>query len=377
MVYKSLEYETDTFGPEKILVVYDPKTHMLGYLVIDNTARGMGKGGVRMSLDLDIQDVMRLARIMTWKNAAADLPFGGAKGGIVADPRNPDREAIIRAYARSLRNIIPREYVFGLDMGLTELDAALVVDELDDPKASTGKPDFLGGIPYDELMITGYGVVESIKVVCEFAKIEFSKATLAIQGFGAVGKGVAKFAHEMGASIVAVSDTSGAIYDPAGLDIPKLLQIKHDTGKVDHYQKGHNITPGEELFLLVDILVPSAKGDVIDQGNVGRIQAKIVAEGANFATSGDAQRALYERGIWFVPDFIANAGGVISAYIESIKGTPSQAFELTREKVKNNTNVMFEKSLRRKVSPLDAALEIAKERVIEAMKAKGRWRNDG
>jgi glutamate dehydrogenase (NAD(P)+) len=155
-----IEFEPDAFGPEKIIVVHDPGTRMLGYLVIDNTARGMGKGGVRMASELAFNDVLRLARIMTWKNAAADLPLGGAKGGIVADPKDPNREAIIRAYARALRNIIPKEYVFGLDMGLTESDAALVVDELGDPKASTGKPSFLGGIPYDKLMITGYGVVE-------------------------------------------------------------------------------------------------------------------------------------------------------------------------------------------------------------------------
>lgn len=371
MMRKTLEFEPDTFGPEKVLVVYDPKTRMLGYLVIDNTARGMGKGGVRMAPDLDIQDVMRLARTMTWKNAAADLPFGGAKGGIAANHSDPNREAIIRAYARALRNIIPKEYVFGLDMGLTEWDAALVVDELDNPKASTGKPAFLGGIPYNELMITGYGVVESIKVACEFAKIEFSKATLAIQGFGAVGKGVAKFAHEMGASIVAVADISGAVYDPMGIDVPELLKIKQE---VIHYQKGHHLPQGEELFLPVDILVPSAKGDVIDHENVGRIQAKIIAEGANFATSADAQKVLHSRGIWFVPDFIANAGGVISAYIESINGTPSQAFESTREKIRNNTREMFEKSLKAKVSPLEAALGIAQERVIMAMKAKGKWK---
>jgi len=374
MVRKTLEFEPDAFGPEKILVVYDPRTRMLGYLVIDNTARGMGKGGVRMASDLKFQDVIRLARTMTWKNAAADLPLGGAKGGIVADPKDPDREAIIRSYAKALRNIIPREYVFGLDMGLTEMDAAIIVDELGDSKASTGKPASLGGIPYDELMITAYGVIESIKVACEFAEVDLSKAKIAIQGFGAVGKGVAKFAHEMGTSIVAVSDTSGAIYDPAGLDVPKLLQIKHDTGKVAHYPKGHNITSGEELFLSVDILVPSAKGDVIDQGNVGRIQAKIIAEGANFATSVDAQKILYNREIWFVPDFIANAGGVISAYIELINGTPSQAFESTREKIQKNTKEMFEKALEAKIPPLEAAIEMAKERVVDAMKAKGKWR---
>jgi glutamate dehydrogenase (NAD(P)+) len=349
---------------------------MFGYLVIDNTARGMGKGGVRMASNLTFNDVMRLARIMTWKNAAADLPLGGAKGGIVADPKDRNRETIIRAYARALRNIIPKEYVFGLDMGLTESDAALVVDELGDPKTSTGKPAFLGGIPYDKLMITGYGVVEAIKVACEFAGLDPCETTFSIQGFGAVGKGVAKFAREMGATVVAVSDISGAVYDPEGLDVSELMLIVQETGRVSDYQKGgaSRLALGEELFVSADILVPAAKGDVIDEEGAARIKAKIVAEGANFATSVEAQKILRRRGILFVPDFIANAGGVISAYTEMVSGTAQIAFESTREKIGRNTREVLEKALKKNISPLEAAMEMAQERVVVAMKAKGKWR---
>ncbi|MGD0237810.1 MAG: Glu/Leu/Phe/Val dehydrogenase [Syntrophorhabdales bacterium] len=369
-----VEFEPDTFGPEKIVVVHDPRTRMLGYLVIDNTARGMGKGGVRMASDLTFNQVMRLARTMTWKNAAANLPLGGAKGGIVADPKDPAREAIIRSYAKALKNLIPKEYVFGLDMGLSEADAALVVDELGDPKASTGKPAFLGGIPYDKLMITGYGVVEAVKVACEFAGIDLSRSTLAIQGFGAVGKGIAKFASDTGALIVAVSDTSGALYDPKGLELSEILHIVQEGGKVTDYGRDCLIPLGDELFLPVDILLPCAKGDVVDEVAAARIQAKIIAEGANFATSTGAQKVLHKRGIWFVPDFIANAGGVISAYIELINGTSFEAFESTRERIRNNTKEMLEKASQGNMLPLEAAMDMARERVVEAMKAKGRWR---
>lgn len=369
-----LEFRPDAFGPEKVLVVYEPKTTMLGYLVIDNTARGMGKGGVRMAPDLDLRDVMRLARTMTWKNAASNLPFGGAKGGIVADPRDPNREAIIRSYARALRNVIPNEYVFGLDMGLTESDAALVVDELGSPRASTGKPIFMGGIPYDELMITGYGVVESIKSACEMAGIDFPKATLSIQGFGAVGKGVAKFASESGARIIAVSDKSGAICDPAGLDVEELLRVKDETGRIADYRKGKRIQAGEELCMPADVMVPCAKGDVVDEKTAAGIQARIVVEGANFAVSPEAAKILHQKGIWFVPDFVANAGGVIAAYIESINGTPTQAFDRTKEIVRNNTMEMFRKSMETNVPPADAALAVARGRVVAAMQAKGKWK---
>ena len=259
-------------------------------------------------------------------------------------------------------------------MGLSEADAALVVDELGDPKASTGKPAFLGGIPYDKLMITGYGVVEAVKVACEFAGIDLSRSTLAIQGFGAVGKGIAKFASDTGALIVAVSDTSGALYDPKGLEVSEILHIVQEGGKVTDYGRDCLIPLGDELFLPVDILLPCAKGDVVDEVAAARIQAKIIAEGANFATSTGAQKVLHKRGIWFVPDFIANAGGVISAYIELINGTSFEAFESTRERIRNNTKEMLEKASQGNMLPLEAAMDMARERVVEAMKAKGRWR---
>ena len=189
MKHVVIDFEPDGYGPEKVVAVYDPRTKMQGYLVIDNTARGIGKGGVRMRSDLKLVDIMRLARTMTWKNAAADMPLGGAKGGILADPKDPNREAIIRAYARKIQPYVPNEYVFGLDMGLTEDDAALVVDELGDRRASTGKPACLGGILYDELMITAFGVIESIDIACQVSGLEIKGARVVIQGFGAVGKG--------------------------------------------------------------------------------------------------------------------------------------------------------------------------------------------
>ncbi len=371
------EFDVDEFGPEKVLIVSDPKTSMKGFLVIDNTARGMGKGGCRMLPNLELKDVLRLARTMTWKNAMANLPLGGAKGGIVADPKAPNRNEIIKAYARSLRNLIPREYAIGLDMGLTECDAALVVEELGDKRAATGKPDFLGGIPYDELMITAYGVVESIEVACDMAGIGLKGARVAIQGFGAVGLGVAKFSSERGAVITAVSDSRNAVHDSKGLDVEYLMELKKSTGSLKHANSGKQIPLGDELYVDCDIMVPCARGDVIDVTNVDRIKSKIVSEGANFASSKEAQIKLSERGIYFVPDFIANSGGIISAYIEMIDGTPTQAFEYTKATVSQNTREMFTRARENNSLPLDTAMEMAKERVIKAMKAKGRWKDNG
>jgi glutamate dehydrogenase (NAD(P)+) len=373
-----VDFTPDEFGPEKVIIVYDPRTQMQGYLVIDNTARGPGKGGVRMQADLKLDDILRLARTMTWKNAASDLPLGGAKGGIVANPKAPDREAIIRAYARAIDSYIPHVYVFGLDMGLTEDDAALVVDELGDRKAATGKPISLGGIPYNALMVTGFGVVESLDIACQEAGMEFNGARVVIQGFGAVGKGAAHFCREKGAIIIGVSDlgVSGskiALWDSQGLDIEHLLDVKKTTGYLDDAQCGKRIAFGEELFLDTDILIPCAVGDVISKENVDNIKARIIAEGANFATTREAQQILHEKGVIFVPDFIANAGGVIAAYTEMLDGTPSQAIENTRNKVRKNTDEMFHISKEGSLMTLDAAMKMATERVIAAMKAKAIW----
>ena len=151
----------DEWGPEKVVCVSDRRSGMRGVLVIDNSARGVGKGGTRMSPNLSVTEVARLARTMTWKWAAVDLFHGGAKAGIIGDPHASNKEAVLRAFARALANEVPAEYVFGLDMGLTEHDAAIFVDELGDRGAAVGLPRALGGLPYDELGVTGYGVAEA------------------------------------------------------------------------------------------------------------------------------------------------------------------------------------------------------------------------
>ena len=369
-----IDFKPDEFGPEKVICVYDPRTGMQGFLVIDNTACGIGKGGVRMAPDLHIKEVMRLARNMTWKNAVAGLPFGGAKGGIVWDPLSPDKENIIRAYARSLRSLIPDEYVCGLDMGLSENDAAIIVDELCNRSASTGKPSFLGGINYDQLGMTGYGVVRAMKVACEFCGIETAKATVAIQGFGAVGKAVARFSREEKMTVVAVSDVKGAIYNPEGIDMDALEAEFEEKGTVADYTHAQKIPSGEEITVPCDIIAPCAKEDMITLDIAKRIQAKIISEGANMAILQDAQNYLYERNIVYIPDFIANVGGVIGAYTEYVDGSPAMAFERIQTTVEGNVKTILGKAKSENITIRAAGLGMAKERVIMAMKAKGIWK---
>ncbi|WP_413105118.1 Glu/Leu/Phe/Val family dehydrogenase [Streptomyces sp. Inha503] len=370
----------DDWGPEKIVVVSHRRTGMKGVLVIDNTARGMGKGGTRMSPTVSVGEVARLARVMTWKWAGVDLFYGGAKAGIVADPASPDKEAILRAFARALSNEVPREYVMGLDMGLTENDAAIVQDELGDRGAAVGTPGHLGGVAYDELGVTGYGVAEAADAAAQHLRLSLGGARVAIQGFGAVGHAAAVRFAELGATVVAVSTAKGALHDPAGLDVPALRTAREEHGDdfVTRHHQGIAVPPGQELTVDCDILVPAALQDVIDGTTAHQIKAKLVVEGANLPTSPQAQSILAERGISLLPDFVANAGGVVAAAFamdarySGFRPETSTIFETISKRLRTNAVTVLEEAQRRATTPHIAGRGLAEERVRAAMRSKGR-----
>lgn len=368
----------DDWGPEKVVCVSDRKTGMRGVLVLDNTARGMGKGGTRMSPSLTVTEVARLARTMTWKWAAVDLFHGGAKAGIVADPNDPDKESILRAFARALADEVPSEYVFGLDMGLVESDAAIFLDELRDRGAAVGLPDALGGVPYDRLGITGFGVAESTDAAAGETGLALAGARVAIQGFGAVGHAAAERLVELGATIVGVSTALGAIYDQEGLDVPRLAQLRGELGDacVREYG-GHAIDPTELLTAAMDVLVPAARQDVIDEHVAGAVQARLVVEGANLPTTQAAKEVLHARGIALVPDFVANAGGIIAAAhsmdmrYSPFRVDPGGIFAMVAEVLRSNTTEVLAAGRRDDSTPHEAALAMAQRRVFEAMRLRG------
>lgn len=371
----------DEWGPEKVVCVSDQKTGMKGVLVIDNTARGMGKGGTRMSPSVTVEEIARLARVMTWKWAMVDVFFGGAKAGIVADPTAPNKEEILRAWAWALRKHIPSDYVVGLDMGLEERDAAVVQDILGDRGAAVGSPRELGGVPYDELGLTGFGVVEAAEAAYEQVGRELKGARVAIQGFGAVGHAAAKRFVELGAEVVAVSSLGGARYNPDGLNVEELLKLRSaggDGAAVKEYSEGKLLPVGEEVGLDVDILVPAAKQDVIDEDNVKDIKASLVVEGANLPMNAAAQEYLKEKGVTVVPDFIANAGAVVGAGVamdtrySSMAPDPQDIFKLISDKLRANTALVINEAQAAGEKTHDTALRLAQERVGAAMELKGR-----
>ena len=371
----------DEWGPEKVVAVSDTRTGMKGVLVIDNTARGMGKGGTRMSPTVTTKEIARLARVMTWKWAAVDLFYGGAKAGVVADPGAPDKERVLRSFARALSNEVPRQYVIGLDMGLTERDAAIVQDELGDRGAAVGTPASLGGLPYDQLGVTGFGIAEVADELATRIGLPLSRSRVAVQGFGAVGRAAARRLAELGATVVAVSSLHGALHDPRGLDVPRLLALAEECGDaaVKEYDHGEVLELGAELAVPAEVLVPAATQDVIGEVQARLLPAKLLVEGANLPTSAAAQRILQQRGVVVVPDFIANAGGVVAgafamdARYSGFPPEPERVLSTVSAKLRPNAALIWQESLRRGVTPHAAARELAQERVRTAMHVKGRW----
>ncbi|HSB47148.1 MAG TPA: Glu/Leu/Phe/Val dehydrogenase [Candidatus Bilamarchaeum sp.] len=360
----------DEFGFERVIEVYDQKTGMQGVCVIHNTARGPGKGGIRMVPDVSTEEVMGLARAMTWKNAMADLPFGGAKSGIKADPRKltPDQKEVqMRAFARKIREVVPGLYIAGPDMNTTEREMAQFADELGTPKACTGKPASVGGLPH-ELGSTGFGVATATKVAVEHMGKNLNGMTVAIEGFGNVGTFTMKFLTEWGAKVVAVSDSKGTIYNKDGLKYEEMMKVKAEKGTVTAAH-GEKLDAAKLFELPVDILVPGARPDVINKDNVGHIKAKIVAEAANLPAKYEIEQVLMKKGVVVLPDFVANAGGVISSWCETMGWNEETMFKVVESKLKNNTKMMLERT--KDHDTRKAALEIAKERVRDAMAFRG------
>lgn len=361
----------DKYGPEYVVDVYDQKTGMQGILVIDNIARGVGKGGIRFVPDITPMEVMGLARAMTWKNALADIPFGGAKSGIKGDPKKVNKEEYVRAFARAIKEYVPKKYIAGPDMNMSEKEMAIFSDELGDLNTATGKPFSLGGLPH-ELGSTGYGVAKATEVAtqfCKFCKFDLNSASVAIEGFGNVGTFTMKFLSEKGAKIVAVSDSKGTIYNENGLDYEKLMKTKAEYGTVTEYKDG-KVLPTEALFgLNVNILIPGARPNVITQTNADCVKAKIIVEAANIPLSPTVEKYLLKKEILIIPDFIANAGGVISSYAELRGYDEDEMFALVENKIVKNTTIALEKTMDNDVRA--AAEAIAKERVEDAMEKRG------
>ena len=354
----------DELGPKSVLHLYQPTLGMKAIVVVDNVACGPAIGGTRMAPDVSFEECFRLARAMTLKNAAAGLPHGGAKSVIFGDPAmDPDlKEQWIRAFAQGIRGIT--DYIPGPDMGTNEAAMAFIRDE---GGRSAGLPRELGGIPLDEVGATAFGLMVSADVAKEKVDMSFAGMRVAIQGFGAVGKHAARFFAEKGASIVAAADITGAVYDAGGLDVAALVAHKEADGNMVDFAGGQQIERDAIIGVDCDLLIPAARPDVIRADNQATVRARFIVPGANIGITEEAEHLLYERGVLCIPDFIANAGGVICAAVEVAGGRKRDAFAAIDEKIRANTAEMLVRASRGGIPPREAAVRMARERVDAAM----------
>ncbi|HEX9819284.1 MAG TPA: Glu/Leu/Phe/Val dehydrogenase [Methylomirabilota bacterium] len=355
----------DDLGPAKIVHVHEPGLGLEAVLVVDNVARGPSIGGLRMAPDVSTEECVRLARAMTLKNAGAGLPHGGGKSVLRGDPRMAvqTKERLIRAFAHALRN--ESDYIFGPDMGTDEACMAWVKDEIG---RAVGLPLALGGIPLDEIGATGWGLRHAAEVAAPYCGLDLRGARVVIQGFGAVGKHSARFLAACGAVLIAASDSQGAVHRAAGIDVARLIALKDAGQSVVDYDGGHRLDREAILDIECDIWIPAARPDVVREDNVGRLKTRLILEGANIPFTDGAEQALHERGVLVVPDFIANAGGVICAAMEYQGTTPAAAFAAIEEKIRANTSAVLEAVRAKRVPPRQAALDLAIAQVKQAMR---------
>jgi glutamate dehydrogenase (NAD(P)+) len=359
----------DDLGPLKVIHVHEPNIGLRGVLVIDNIARGPSLGGLRMAADVTTEECARLARAMTFKNAAAGLPHGGGKAVLVGDPKMPraQKDTLIRGFCCALRD--EEQYIFAPDMGTNEEFMASIKDEIG---RVVGVPRELGGIPLDKIGATGFGLSHAVVVAQDFCQLRISDARFVVQGFGAVGKHATKFLCEAGAVPVAVSDSAGTIYNPDGLDIDALIALKSAGKSVIDYEEGEKRDGDAIIDIECDIWIPAARPDVIHETNVNRLNTKMIVQGANIPVTYAAEKILHEKGILNIPDFIANAGGVICAAIEYQGGGEAAVFASIEEKLCRNTREVLESAQQEQILPRDAALAMARRRVDQAMSHR-RW----
>lgn len=355
----------DDLGPERILLVRQPQIGLEGIVVVDNVACGPAIGGVRMAADVSVDEVYRLARAMTFKNAAAGLPHGGGKAGIIAAPDcDPVRkEALVRTFARLIRDVT--SYIPGPDMGTDEACMAWMKDEMN---RVVGLPRVVGGIPLDEIGATGYGLAVAADVAAPEIGLSLSGSRATIQGFGAVGQHAARFLAERGVRLVAASDSQGAVLNPDGLAVQALIAHKREGAPVHQFPGGQSLDRDRLVSVDCDIWIPAARPDVLTESNVAQLKAKLILQGANIPATPAAEDWMSRHGILNIPDFIANAGGVICAAVEYHGGSQHLAMQTIEEKIRANTAEMLERMKAEKTSPRQAAVQMARRRVEEAMR---------
>ncbi len=357
-----------------------------GYRVQHNLARGPAKGGLRYAASVSLDEVRALAMWMTWKSAVVNLPYGGAKGGVIVDPRalsQAELENLTRRYATEISIVIgPNEDIPAPDMGTNEQIMAWIMDTISMHRGHTvagvvtGKPVAVGGT-LGRADATGRGLQYTVEEVARRHNVNLEGATFAVQGFGKVGATVARLLHAAGARVVAVSDAQTGLYNGNGLDVASLEPYREDRIPLAESRAGDTITNAELLALPVDFLVPAAIEGQLTGENAADVRARFVVEGANGPTTPDADDVLNDRGILVVPDILANAGGVIVSYFEWVQDLQFYFWDegevnaKLRRVVSRAFDDVLATAAEHKASLREAAMVLGVGRVVQATQMRG------
>jgi glutamate dehydrogenase (NAD(P)+) len=354
----------DDIGPQRVYQYYEPGSGMRAAVVIDTAQFRYSGGGVRMLPDVSLGEIALLARAMTYKFAWLDLNVSGAKAGIWFDAQRQDREAVLRAFGEAAAPLLQtRAYMCGVDMGTAYEDIEVI-------RAAAGlppQPDSLAakrlhGLSMEE-RLTGFGVMKSARRAAEMLGRSLEGAAIALEGLGKVGAGCLRQVLQERARVVAVSTLAGTRHDPEGLDVERLLALREEAAdeSVVRYDGGQ-LLPKDALYSLpADILIPGARPHCITAEVARTVQASLIVPAANAPLTAEADAILHERGVTVVPDFVANAGGVLLAVVDAFGGGEKEAFSTADQRIAGNTERALSEAQRRGVSPQQAAVAVAKE----------------
>lgn len=367
--------------PVLSLKLADPETGLLAYIVVDEFVGGIAGGGMRMSPSVTEEEVRRLAEVMTYKWAAMGMPFGGAKMGIVGDPQSPKKQEMLRMFGKLAKPLLQTMVFTGPDMGISSDELEVVFEEvgidtvnlvvrhlkteskvkaLEDVRLSN-----LGGMGFEDL-ITGWGVAQATEEAWNLMGNSIDGATISIQGFGAVGRSAAVFLHGIGAKVVCISDAEGTVFKKDGLNVPTMVENQVEGGLVNRRKLPKSVKRLERDYWLspkTDILIPAAIPDSINKSNVRRVKASLIVEGANIPASYEVEEKLHKKGVFVVPDFIANAGLVCGFGLIVTGATvrdQREVFQETGNRIRKAVKSVYRSCKRKNIAPRWAAMEYSK-----------------
>lgn len=351
------------------------------YIVYYNTARGPAKGGIRFWPDVTLEETTALAELMAWKTALVGIPFGGGKSGIAADHHTLTRfqkTVIMKEFVHLLRgDLHSGEYIPAPDMGTNPTDMAVIFGETHVPECVTGKPVPVGGLP-GRLQATGRGVATTCSLAADvILKRPLDQIRVAVQGFGNVGSWTCWFLEKNGAKVVALSDIEGGIVNEKGLDVASVMAARKQGKPIPECADGQAITNSELLALDVDILIPAATGEVLNEKNASKIRATCIVEAANHPVTHDGESAILDQGIPVIPDILANSGGVIASYVEWHKAKSGaltdeqETYDTIDKLITRSFGAMMELSRKHNLSLRTAAHALAVSEVVRSMEERG------